>query len=52
MGENITNLAEVILIALDCPSLLPMVTDVSPEIETKATGNNFYDMIDEGDNYA
>ena len=26
----------------------PMVADVSPEIETEATGNNFYDLIEKG----
>ena len=24
---------------------IPMVANVSPEIETKATGNNFYDLM-------
>lgn len=44
--EN-TNLIKITLIALICKLPLPMVMDVAPSIETKATGNNFYDMIDE-----
>jgi hypothetical protein len=49
--EN-TNLGKIILIPLICKSLLTMVMDVAPSIETKATGNNFYDMIDEGEEKA
>lgn len=42
-----TNTIETILIsAISYPLPLPMVVDVAPEIETEATGNNFWNLLE------